>query len=141
MSGVHHPVPHQLLGASGSRPTPQLPRIFIWHKVMDAICRRNMKPFLYSYELPPGMSYAEAGRLKLQRLVNICRKRFGMIIGFEGLTSETHSVVSMDFSLGGKSLTSLVLLRYVVVSSRGSTSWILNKLSCLNLIWRTSTTS
>ena len=27
-----------------------------------------MKPYLYSYQLPPGMSYAEAGRLKLQRI-------------------------------------------------------------------------
>ena len=41
LSGVHHPVPQQLLGASGTLPTPQLPRIAIWQKVMDAICRRK----------------------------------------------------------------------------------------------------
>ena len=27
----------------------------------------SMKPYIYSYELPPGMTYADAGRLKLQR--------------------------------------------------------------------------
>ena len=30
-----------------------------------------MVPYTYTYELPPGMTYADAGRLKLQRLVNI----------------------------------------------------------------------
>ena len=33
-----------------------------------------MLPFLYNYELPPGMNYADAGRLKLQRLVYIGHK-------------------------------------------------------------------
>ena len=32
-----------------------------------------MKPYLYSYDLPPGMSYADAGRLKLERSVNPCQ--------------------------------------------------------------------
>ena len=69
LSGLHHTIPQQLLGASGSQPTPGLPRIFIWNAVSDAVVRRNMKPFLYSYELPPGMSYSDAGRLTLQRFV------------------------------------------------------------------------
>ena len=41
MSGVHHPVPHQLLEASGTWPTRQHSRLFIWHSVMDTVCRRK----------------------------------------------------------------------------------------------------
>ena len=41
LSGVSSLVPQQLLKASGTAPTPQLPIIFIWHKVMDAVYRRK----------------------------------------------------------------------------------------------------
>ena len=69
LSGLHHAIPQQLLGASESQPTPELPRIAIWESVIDAVVRRNMKPLLSSYAIPPGMSYSDVGRLTLQRLV------------------------------------------------------------------------
>ena len=71
LSGLHHTIPQQLLGASRSQPTPELPRIHVWNAVIDTVVRRNMKPFLSSYEIPPGMSYSDVGRLTLQRLVKI----------------------------------------------------------------------
>ena len=69
LSGLHHAIPQQLLGASESQRTPELPRIAIWESVIDAVVRRNMKPLLSSYAIPPGMSYSDVGRLTLQRLV------------------------------------------------------------------------
>ena len=69
LSGLHHTIPQQLMGASGSQPTPQLPRICVWLHVINTVIRRNMKPLLSSYAIPPGMSYSDVGRLTLQRLV------------------------------------------------------------------------
>lgn len=69
LSGLHHTIPQQLMGASRSQPTPQLPRICVWNHVINTVIRRNMKPFLPSYAIPPGMSYADVGRLTIQRFV------------------------------------------------------------------------
>ena len=69
MSGLHSTIPHQLLRASGTFPTPHMSRMHIWHAVMWAIFRRYMQPMISSYAIPPGMTYSDVGRLTLQRSV------------------------------------------------------------------------
>lgn len=67
LSGVKFPIAHQLLEASGTNPTPNLPGIAIWLDVM-AVIRRLTQPYTLKYGLAPGVTYADHGRDLLSRL-------------------------------------------------------------------------
>ena len=67
MAGNFSPIAHQLTEASGTPPTPDLPKIAIWLDVM-AVIRRLRKPYRLRYGLAPGVTYADHGRDLLYRL-------------------------------------------------------------------------
>ena len=67
LSGNLYPVCHQLTEASGTMPTPDLPKIAIWLYII-AVIRRLGTPFHLTYGLAPGVSYSDHGRDILSRL-------------------------------------------------------------------------
>ena len=67
LSGNKFPISHQLTEASGTQPTPDIPKIGIWLDVM-AVFRRMGTPYMLKYDLAPGVTYSDHGRDLLFRL-------------------------------------------------------------------------
>ena len=55
LAGVKFPISHQLMEASGTQPTPDIPVIGIWLDVM-AVLRRLTRPYQLRYGLAPNVT-------------------------------------------------------------------------------------
>ena len=89
LSGVKFPISHQLMEASGTQPTPDIPVIGIWLDVM-AVLRRLTRPYQLRYGLAPNVTYSDHGRDLLARLT-----KENVLCTTKGLTYNRQNLFSL----------------------------------------------